>query len=388
MLKERMFIMKKFTSLLLALVMALSLAVPAFAVNKETDLGQGTKINSTINAATIKVTVSDTVTAVLNPYGIGFKANSTWLAAENYNQSQIASSDNLIISQSNIPLEVQVNVVGTPTSGVTLEANSTASKKTKSVYMWVQFGTVDTGLVGASDIETAVGATHAKVAPPKYAASPVFTASEGNPLDAIVIKSTALTKPVSVGTLEEVPYSGDPAAPQTISAIAYKLGGDMVIAPENNGAPNNWTNADKVEVNFTFTFIPKEAGVAAEIVETTALAVTANASAAVTWDAQAKINAASSVTTGVNTDLDKAAITISNAKIDNVDVTTAANVALDSDKKTVNISHALFVGNDAQFPHRTGDVHYLTFDVQYVDVNNWTIHKTVKIPINMTAASA
>lgn len=385
MLKERMFIMKKFASLLLALIMTLSLAVPVFAVNKDGELGQSTKITSATNEATIKVTVPDTVNAVLNPYSIGYKANSTWVAAEYYNQSQIASSDNLIISQSNIPLEVQVNVVGTPTTGVTLESASVGTKKTKSVYMYVQFGTVDTALVGASDIENATGATHAKVAPPVYGATPVFTATNDTAQDAIVIKTAALTKPVSVGKLAEVPYStGDSPAPQTISAIAYKLGGDMVIAPENSGAANNWTKNDKVEVNFTFTFVPMEAGVAADYTEATALSFSIADNSDITWNAASKMTDATTVTTKPNTDANKVGYAITNMKCDNVDVATAANVAIAADG-TVTIKKELFNGNGAQFPARVGDKHYVTFVLTYVDENEWTINKTIKLPITIAA---
>jgi len=379
--------MKKFTSLILALVMALSLAVPGFAANKDTDLGQSTKITSATNEATIKVTVPATLTAVLNPYGIGYKVNDTWLAAQTYNQNQIASPDNLIISQSNIPLDVYVNAVGTPSSGVTLESGSVGTKKTKSVYMYAVFGTVDTGLVAVGDIADATGATHKNVAPPTYPATPSTTADATTGItNQIIIKTTALAKPVKVGTLAEVPYAGDPLAPQTISAISYKLDGDMVIAPENNGAANNWVKADKVDVDFTFTFTPGSAAVVADYTET-ATSYSFGTPANLTWDAKTKLTAATTSTTAPNTTDATAAYAIANAKVDGVAVATADNVAIAANG-TVTIKKELFSGTGitgAQVTVRKGETHYVTFDITYVDVNSWTITKTIKLPITIAA---
>ena len=167
---------KKFMSLILALAMAFSLAVPAFASGSTatpiantdvTDMGKIDTAVTTVNigyqAPTLSLTVPKTVAALLNPYKMELKLNENTAIADTV-RDQIASPYNMIISRSSVPLTIKAKATGTiagPTDKLmTLAkattvpaAGGTASVK-KEAYVWMQFGAVDT-----SAITTAAGVT-------------------------------------------------------------------------------------------------------------------------------------------------------------------------------------------------------------------------------------
>lgn len=166
-MKERKIVMKnkKFLNLILALAMAFSLAVPAFAsgaaatpiANTDvTDMGKIDTAVTTVNvgyqAPVLALTVPKTVAAMLNPYKLDLTLNKD-TAIEAHVTDQVASAYNMIISRSSVPLTIKAKATGTiagPTDKLMTLAKTTTvgtNSVKKEAYVWMQFGAVNTSAV-------------------------------------------------------------------------------------------------------------------------------------------------------------------------------------------------------------------------------------------------
>lgn len=102
--------LKRFASIVLAMVMALSLTVPAFASGT-------TEIQGTYTPIELNVVVPDSGTAIINPYGLPYNL-STDVAVSG---QQITTGAPLVIqNKSVVALDVKAEVTGTASTGVTL----------------------------------------------------------------------------------------------------------------------------------------------------------------------------------------------------------------------------------------------------------------------------
>lgn len=124
--------MKKLTSLALSSALALSLSVPAFAVDV-TDLTEGAEveITGTTEVPTIKVVVPATGKVILNPYGMTVTPEGGSASTD-----QIISAPQFIQNASSIPIKVGYTVTGTTEGDVALVTTDPAASETaKQVHL-------------------------------------------------------------------------------------------------------------------------------------------------------------------------------------------------------------------------------------------------------------
>ena len=282
---------KKFMSLILALVMALSLAVPAFATTatlETTDLTDMSKIDTAVTqvngiyqAPILALTVPKKINLLLNPYGVNVTINKD-TAIEDDVQGQIVSADNLIISRSNVPIEIKATATGTITSGGgetgawTLSKTSIAStsvKKEALVYM--VFGTVDTSSINdATKVTKFIKTTKTSSDTPyeglndrndiTYATVTPATLAEVTFVDAttkkdgIIIqagegKETWLNQSLAECSVTETVNNGTTTySYDSVSAVAFKLDGAMVANPKDS----SWGKDDKLAISVAWKFVP------------------------------------------------------------------------------------------------------------------------------------
>ena len=129
---------KKIMSTALASVMALSLAVPAFAADG--DLEQNTAITGTTQAPTIKITVPATGTVTVNPYKMEVTVGS------DTKTDQIISATQFIENASDVAVKVSAQVTGTAAGNLTFATASTQGSRaptTNSVFMYFEMDVAD-----------------------------------------------------------------------------------------------------------------------------------------------------------------------------------------------------------------------------------------------------
>ena len=202
---------KKIMSTALAGVMALSLAVPAFAAaNAETALEQNTAITGTTQAPTIKITVPATGTVTGSDV-----------------TDQIISATQFIENASDVAVKVSAQVTGTAAANLAFATASTQTKAvtTNSVFMYFE-------MVASDD-----GSTE-----PTWA-----TAYDSKSATQILI-STKATKKADMLTLAA---GTGTAAASAGGYAAFHLAGDAASTPTTA-----WAAADKADVAIAFTFTP------------------------------------------------------------------------------------------------------------------------------------
>lgn len=217
---------KKIMSSALAGVMALSLAVPAFAADG--DLEQSTAITGTTQAPTIKITVPATGTVTVNPYKMEVTVGS------DTKTDQIISATQFIENASDVAVKVSAQVTGTAAGNLAFATASTQTKAvtTNSVFMYFE-------MVASDD-----GSTE-----PTWA-----TAYDSKSATQILI-STKATKKADMLTLAA---GTGTAAASTGGYAAFHLAGDAASTPTTA-----WAAADKADVAIAFTFTPTATSTAA-----------------------------------------------------------------------------------------------------------------------------
>lgn len=285
---------KKFMSLVLALVMALSLMIPAFATStglEVTDLTDMSKIDTAVTqvngiyqAPVLALTVPKKINLLLNPYGVGVTINKDTAIETDDVQRQIVSADNLIISRSNVPINIKATVTGTITSGggeggawtlaktpivTTSSGGATASTK-KEALVYMVFGTVATASINTAtsvekfmkttktDTDTpyeglaSSGITYATVAGDlaNITFTDATTAKDGIIVQAGEGKETLLTK--SLSECSVTTDSNGAYVYNEVSAVAFKLDGTMVPNPKDT----SWGKDDKLAISVAWKFVP------------------------------------------------------------------------------------------------------------------------------------
>jgi len=133
---------KKLLSLILALAMVLSLAVPAFADNTATATTQNVAITGSTTSGAVNITVPAAGAVMLNPYQL----KVTVSGVSSYHQ--IYSAPVACKNKSTFALSVDAVVVGTPTTGVSLVGAAPALTVTeKQVFLYAEFGVNESGTV-------------------------------------------------------------------------------------------------------------------------------------------------------------------------------------------------------------------------------------------------
>lgn len=245
---------KRLMSTALAGAMALSMCATAFAAGEDkeiTDLGsqEGTQttIESTINTATIKVTVPTTGSVVLNPYQLAYDLEGEEGDGTNTSNSQIISATQYIKSESDVKLNVSVGVTGVTSdaknvllSATDLKDNDTAAKPvtTKSVFLYYEMLPATAAKADGSDDVTITDPEWA-AAYSKDAASQILVGTKTvNKANMITLNAATKVAGETEGTEVTLP-----------AVAAFHLAGNSVSAPATA-----WAAADKVTVTVAYTF--------------------------------------------------------------------------------------------------------------------------------------
>lgn len=219
---------KRLGSMALAGAMAMTMAIPAFAVDNQTTItGSYTPIQ-------LRVTVPTTGAAIINPYGLPFQIGEATISGQ-----QITTSAPLVIAnRSSVALAVTANLKGTPTTGVTLEASSATTDYTTATdkKLHVVFEAF------AEDSLTALNVTDNDTLRPLFAAL--------DSADADLTGDVLATAADATGTL--VLREGDADGEvQSGGAALFRLSGEAAKKA-------TWAADDSFTAEIVFTFEPGE----------------------------------------------------------------------------------------------------------------------------------
>lgn len=267
----------KMLSLILALAMAFSLAVPAFASESSTT-SKDVEITSKLQEQVVQITMEAAPKAVLNPYGLGYASRDDSIALRAFDQ--VASKDNLIISQSTVPLNIAVAVseVSTENDVILADEDWTSNDVTeRQVFMYAVFKELDTSkLTNTSDPSITDALTdklefyptdeitgnHVAIDYPTGNAL-VFEKTDTKAANAVKIPSEvdddATPQVVAKLAATNSTKSGTTVTSKTISAVAYKMSGHMVEEPQDDDGAAPWGAADQVKFKLAFSFNPAKA---------------------------------------------------------------------------------------------------------------------------------
>lgn len=272
---------RKFLSLILALVMAMSLAIPAFAddpAGGEEEEEEAANDTFTAPAAvmipTIAVTVPSTGQVFVNPFGFTVvTASGVAATAEQAgDNSTTPTSSEKIVSPvycivNNSPMTLDVGVIASATintgSTMTLSAVPlTAGSTKKEAFVYARFAPIESDAYNDSVASGATADAALKIPKIDDDDEPGWTlvakaindtpaVTEADALaanaaaGAVAITTKAPTTPIVVGQLEE----GSDAEP---SYLGFQFYGDAVTTPKEA-----WDTAvDGVQVSMVFSFNP------------------------------------------------------------------------------------------------------------------------------------
>lgn len=194
--------MKKFLSTVLALVMALSLCVPAFAadtvLNGVDALAEDAtvEVTGTTKTAEVKVTVPTTGSIVLNPYELQYEVSQGVT-----DDAQIISSAQYIVNESDLPIKVSTTVTGTIEGTAEFQAaDATAVTDKKAVHLEFNIGATSNGTTESSSYETKA---LAKTATP-FTDITMDKKGDANPAISFKFTGDAAKNPDSPWTTEDV----------------------------------------------------------------------------------------------------------------------------------------------------------------------------------------
>lgn len=229
MVKRKEFIMKKFISAFMAIVMCAALAVPVFAEDPNRTLTYGV----TTQTPTVSVTIDATGTVLLNPYQI--KVTNNGLGAEDATGSVLAAKY-YVKNKSDVPLKMSITATGAiPEGSAATFANAApdATEKNRKVFLFVDVGAVTEG---AAPTDPALCAA-------TYDATKLYdattkTGSQG------VLKSGDLK-------LTDVLTITVPTDAANGNYVPIQIGGSCATTPTDA-----WTANDKVSVSMVFSFTP------------------------------------------------------------------------------------------------------------------------------------
>lgn len=229
-------------------VLAMSLAVPAFAADNTT------VVTGSYKAVTIDVTVPTTGTAFINPYGLDLDVDDGASGTVTIKGQQIVSAPMSISNESAMDLSVSATVTGevdltktdmklatstTKGTGVEGDADYIAPATGKSAFVYLQAKQEPT-LTGASIAAADVAAKCAA-----WAASAYDEATD------VIVGTRAVTKDNLV-TLRAATVNAGTATYNAGSVALFRLTGDCVAAPR----ASEWKETDTFKTTIAFTFLP------------------------------------------------------------------------------------------------------------------------------------
>lgn len=221
--KERMYIMKKFVSMVMALVMVMALAVPAFADPLDATTikdGAETTLTGTTKAPTISVTVPATATFTFNPYQMTVQDGDG-----NDVQDQFVSANQAVVNNSDVAINVSATVTADVGGEAKLAAKSAAKATDNSVYVFAKFAASTAEADDFKWTDKGVKATQ-------------------------IVAVADNAKETSLGTLAA-------KTNDATTSLYYTISGDAAQTPETA-----WATTDTVSVTIAFTFAPSANAVA------------------------------------------------------------------------------------------------------------------------------
>lgn len=226
--------MKRFASTTMAGVMALSLAVPAMAVD------QSTVITATYAETTLDVTVPANTNATINPYGLPVTMEDAKTVLSG--QPITIPTPLMIENKSAVALKVGASVKTEATTGMTLETAATGvdAKTTKSLY--VEFQAFE-----AAGIDGTTAADITKTNPAWAALK-----DEKAVLKAVLATGASAVNatPVVTGT-DLVLREGKDGLAQAGGVAYVRLSGVVAKKPATA-----WATTDKLTATITYSFEP------------------------------------------------------------------------------------------------------------------------------------
>lgn len=243
---------KKFASLALAGAMSLSLAVPAFAS------GNSTEITGNYQAVDIEVVVSQTATAIINPYGLDLEVNSDAADASSakvtISGQQIVTTPMSLKNKTGMDLQVSASMTASVKEGSNMRFVSTSTGgvgATKTVFAYLQ-AKQEPALVGTDNSGVAVADVAAKFA--------AWAASDYDADADLLVNSAMATSTDNLVVLRAADMTGGSFQAYKAGSVALvRLAGDCVASPTTGSwaAPaQDGTGGDGFTVNVAYTFKP------------------------------------------------------------------------------------------------------------------------------------
>lgn len=231
--------MKKITSMFLALVMALSLTVPAFA-------SSGTvKVEGSIQLPTINVTLPTTASMIMNPYSMDVKLNPKDTTTVN---DQIVSPVMEVTNLSNIDMQVGIQIAGAKGKGDAkfAAAAPTAGATDKEAFIYAVFQIGAAGMTISDPSNVTADAANVAVLE-----EPASGATTATPKDVTNFETVAGTAADSNNTLAatvlNTTTNKQEAAPTGV--LGFKFFG-------TTSDVTTWTDKDTLGATLTFKFTP------------------------------------------------------------------------------------------------------------------------------------
>ena len=235
---------KRILSGVVAGALAVSMAVPAFASSNETT------INGAYEEIVISVSVPQTGTAQINPYGLPVKLDDA--GTNKITGEQIVTKPMLIINNSDSNLKVGASVTTTPKGDLKLvDAAPAADSTAKSAFVYLQMKSTT---LADGNKSSAAGNVQGLAAAD---ANPVFEAWKQayNATTDLVLSGSRAVEKADMVTLaaSDVSVSGGTTTVtwQTGSIAAFRLAGQVTADPRDA-----WTTNDGFTAAVAFSFKP------------------------------------------------------------------------------------------------------------------------------------
>lgn len=224
--------LKRFASTVMAAVLALALAVPAFA--------SSTNITGTYRAITLNVTVPTTGSAIINPYGLPFDVSGVSVSGQ-----QITTGAPLLVqNKSSVPLSVSASIVSTVKGAFVFDANEITQNETGNK------GNVQFQMFKAPGV-TEANVTDMDVIAPKFAALKDDDALCKTVLTKTDAAATPAVPAVTQDNIVTLKAADADGALVDGGAAYFRLSGTVAKKPTTA-----WTSTDGFTAKITFTFEP------------------------------------------------------------------------------------------------------------------------------------
>ncbi len=228
--------LKRFGATVMAGVMSLSLAVPAFATS--------TVIDGAYNPVTLAVTVPKTAKAIINPYGLPYDLDETTAIS---GESITTGAPLLIENRSKVALEVGGTVTGAVKDGSDLAlvaslatpGSDTPKEVVATVELFEALG------VSEATLEDTEGTINPKFAALDSADAKLHATVDPDDEDGVDLG------PVNTGDKLILREGSSEGELQNGGAGFFRLSGDATLKPAED-----WTKNDGFTVTVAFTFTP------------------------------------------------------------------------------------------------------------------------------------